>query len=146
MSVHTTLADANQAVIDLYDIDEDDEQEDGWLSWEDLDGARVQTDSATGAVRVIQVDGYQSESVAWVEEKTIMGTWDGGCEDDDEAKRTAKKRKVSSRTISLMTSIMASTAIDIRNERDTPSATSSNPRPHTYQPFALFIIPRRIER
>ena len=105
VSVHTTLADANQAVIDLYDIDEDDEQEDEWLSWEDLDGARVQTNS-TGAVRVIQVSGNQYESVAWVEKKTIQGRWGGdgkqenrGCEDDDETKRTVKKRKVSSRTI-----------------------------------------------
>jgi len=77
LSVHSTLAAANQAAKNFYDIDdaaEEDwvEAEDGWLSWEDLDGTRIQTD-ATGAIRIIQVDGLD-ETVVWVERHRVRGT------------------------------------------------------------------------
>jgi hypothetical protein len=77
LSVHTTLAAANKAAKGFYAIDEEDEEdwvekEEEWLSWEDLAGTRIQTDS-TGAIRVIQVDGLD-ESVTWVEKHRIKGT------------------------------------------------------------------------
>ena len=54
VSVHTTLAAANDAVKSYFDVDDDDvEAEEQWLSWEDLCGTRVQTNT-DGEVRVIR--------------------------------------------------------------------------------------------
>jgi hypothetical protein len=76
MSVHTTLAAANNAAKNFFDIDSDDddmEAESQWLSWEDLCGTRVQTDSE-GKVRVIRTLDTQGEQLAWVEKKVILST------------------------------------------------------------------------
>jgi ribosomal 30S subunit maturation factor RimM len=73
VSIHTTLSGANQAAKYFFEIDEDDgaEEEDDWLSWEDLCGTRVQTNSE-GMVRVIRVLDRQGEDLAWVEKQTIQ--------------------------------------------------------------------------
>jgi hypothetical protein len=99
-SVHTTLTAANKAARLIFEIDEDEDvaEEDGWSSWEDLDGTRVQTDSE-GKVRVIQVFDTQGEDLAWVEKKTIdEGDETEESEDDEEEddmeERQAKRLKV----------------------------------------------------
>lgn len=98
VSVHDTLAAANQAVKNLY-VDDDADLEDQEDQWDDLDGLRIQTDS-TGAVRVIHVDALQ-ESLAWAEKKSIQRICEDddeeekrGDDDEDEVKSTNKKRKV----------------------------------------------------
>jgi hypothetical protein len=84
VSIHTTLAAANQAARIFFDIDGDDdvEKEDGWSSWEDLDGIRVQTD-AKGKVRIISTFSTQEESLVWVEKKTIQRDSENAAESDD---------------------------------------------------------------
>jgi len=85
VSIHTTLAAANQAAKIFFDIDGDDdsvEKEDGWSSWEDLDGIRVQTD-AKGKVRIISTFNTQEESLVWVEKKTIQRDSENATESDD---------------------------------------------------------------
>jgi len=98
--VHTTLAAANQAAKFVLDIDEDEyvEKENGWSSWEDLDGTRVQTDSE-GKVRVIRMFDTQGEDLAWVEKKIIdEGDETEESEDDEDEgdmeERQAKRLKV----------------------------------------------------
>ena len=88
VSIHTTLATANQAAKWFFDIDEDEEveTEDGWLSWEDLYGTRVQTDSE-GKVRVIRVLDTREEDLVWVEKNTIdeeSGTEQSENDDEDD--------------------------------------------------------------
>jgi hypothetical protein len=67
------LSAANEAAKNFLDVEEDDvEQEDGWSSWEDLNGIRIQTDSE-GKVRVIRMLDTQGEDLVWVEKKTVDG-------------------------------------------------------------------------
>jgi len=74
VSVHTSMAAANQAAEDFFGIDEDDgeavERESGWSDWEDLVGTRVQTDSE-GLLRVIMQTDTREENLVWVEKKFV---------------------------------------------------------------------------
>jgi hypothetical protein len=73
VSVHTTLAAANQAAKLFFDIDDDEEiadKEDSWQSWEDLVGLRMQIDTE-GKVRLIRTIDTREEDLVWVEEKFI---------------------------------------------------------------------------
>lgn len=72
VSVHTNLAAANQAAKLFFDVDDDEiaDKEDGWQSWEDLVGLRMQID-AEGKVRLIRMVDRREEDLVWVEEKFI---------------------------------------------------------------------------
>ena len=110
VSVHTSKVAANRAAEEFFDIDADDEEvdrESGWLSWEDLCGTRVQTNSE-GLLRIIMTTDTREESLVWVEKKSVTVEEEEkdesgdvaetvGGEDDlevDRRENSTKKRKV----------------------------------------------------